>query len=107
MNGCIGSSHTESKSRTSFGPVVTSTTLTKDEVVWSEKGTKGSRAKRVHGTGLEIDQDSAGDILLRRDFVVVDVNSFKLEVVVPLVDTVGLDAMFVGHGLPKLGTCSK
>jgi len=39
---------------TSFGPVVTSPTLTKNEVVGTEKVTKGTRADRVHGSGLEI-----------------------------------------------------
>ena len=93
------------KTRTSFGPVVTSATLTKYEVVRPEEGTKGSRAERVHGTRLEIDQDGAGDVLIRRDFVIVDINSFKLEFVGAFVDTIASDAMFVGHGLPELGTC--
>lgn len=93
--------------RTSFGPVVSSAALTKDEVVRSEERAEGSRANRVHSAGLEINQDSTGNILLRRDFVIVDVNSFELKVVVPLVDTIGADTMFVGHGLPELGTYSK
>jgi len=95
----------EPKTRTSFGPVVTSATLAKDKIVRSEEGTKGSRAERVHGTRLEIDQDGAGDILIRPDFVIVDINSFKLEFVGSLVDTIPFNAMFVGHGLPELSTC--
>ena len=93
------------KTRTSFGPVITSATLTKDKIVRSEERSKGSGAERVHGTRLEIDQDGAGDILIRPDFVIVDINSFELEFVCSLVDTIPLDAMFVGHGLPELGTC--
>ena len=89
--------------RTSFGLVVTGTALAKDEIVWSEKGTEGSRAERVHGTGLEINQDGTRDVFVRPDFVIVDVNSFKLKFVGSPVDTVVLDAMFVGYGLAKLG----
>jgi len=90
---------------TSFGPVVTSAALAKDKVVRPEEGTKGSRAEGVHGTRLEVDQDGAGDILIRANFVIIDINSFKLELVGALVDTITFDAMFVGDGLPKLGTC--
>ena len=97
----------ESKTRTSFGPVVTGTTLTEDEVVGSEERTEGTRTKRVHGTGLEVDQDGAGNILIRGDFVIVDVNSFELKLVISFVDTVRLDAVLIGHGLPELGTCSR
>lgn len=107
MSARLLRSHTESETRTSFGPVVTGTTLTEDEIVRSEERTEGSRTKRVHGTGLEIDQDGAGNILVRPDFVIIDVNSFELEVVRSLVDTVTPDTVLIGHGLPELGTYSK
>lgn len=103
----MGGGHTERKTRTSFSPVVTGTALAKDEVVRSEKRAKRSRAKRVHSTRLEIDQDGTGDILIRRDFVIVDTNSFKLKIVVPVIDTISADTVFIRHGLPELGTCSK
>ena len=45
-----------------FGPVVTSTALTKDKVVWTEDLTKRSRADRVHGTWLQINQHGTGHI---------------------------------------------
>ena len=91
------------KTRTSFGPVVTGATLAKDKIVRSEEGTKRSGADRVHSTRLKIDQDGTGNILIRPDFIIVDINSFKLEVVGSLVLTVPFDAMFVGHGFPELG----
>ena len=47
-----------------LGPVVASTGLTEDEVVGTEKLTKGAGADSVHGAGLEIDKDSARDILV-------------------------------------------
>jgi len=101
----FAASHRGPKTRTSFGPVVTGATLAKDKIVRSEEGTKRSGTNRVHGTRLEIDQDGTGDILISPDFIIVDINSFKLEFVGSFVDTIPFDAMFVGHGLPELGTC--
>ena len=49
---------------TSFRPVVSSTALAEDEVVRSEQVAEGTRPYRVHGTGLEIDEDGARDILV-------------------------------------------
>jgi hypothetical protein len=45
-------------------PVVTSTRLAEDEVVGAEELAEGSSADGVHGTGLEIDEDGAGDELV-------------------------------------------
>ena len=45
-----------------FGPVVTSTALTKHKVVWTEDLTKRSRADRVHGTWLQIHQHGTGHV---------------------------------------------
>lgn len=49
---------------TALGPVVTSTTLSKDKVVGAEETTKRPRANRVHGTRLKIDKDRTGDVLV-------------------------------------------
>merc|ERR1719478_1405899 len=45
-----------------LGPVVTSTGLTEDEVVWAEELTEWASADRVHGTRLEVHEDGAGHI---------------------------------------------
>ena len=94
---------------TSFRPVVSSTALAEDEVVRSEQVAEGTRPYRVHGTGLEIDQDSTGNVLVRANFVVVDVDALELEVVVALVETIRLDAVLIRDDLPELGTyaCEK
>lgn len=47
-----------------LGPVVAGTGLAEDEVVGAEQLTEGSGANGVHGAGLEIDEDSAGNILV-------------------------------------------
>lgn len=89
---------------TSFRPVVSSTTLTEDKVVGSEQVAEGTRPHGVHGSGLEVDQDRARNILVRANFVVVDVDALELEVVVTLVQTIAINAVFVRDDLPELGT---
>lgn len=53
-------------------PVVTRSALTEHKVVGSEKSTAGTGSNRVHGTRLQVDEDSARNILVASDFVVVD-----------------------------------
>ena len=87
-----------------LGPVVTGTTLTEDKVVGAEEVAERSRADGVHGSGLEINEDRTGHILVGADFVVVHVDTLKLEVVVALVETIRLNAVLIGDDLPELGT---
>lgn len=47
-----------------LGPVVTSTGLTENEVVGTEKLAEGTGTDSVHGTGLQVDQDGTGNILV-------------------------------------------
>ena len=49
-----------------LGPVVASTGLTEDEVVGTEELTEGTSTDGVHGTGLQVDEDGTGDILVTR-----------------------------------------
>ena len=63
---------------TAFSPVVTSTALPKDEVVRSEKRAKGTRSNGVHSSGLQVDQDSARNVFVGLNFIVVDVNALEL-----------------------------
>jgi len=88
----------------SFCPIVTSTALTEDEVVWSEKVAKRAGTDRVHGSRLEINQDRAGNVLVGTDLVVVDRDTLQLQVIGALVETILVDAVFVGNNLPELGT---
>ena len=80
---------------TSFCPVVTSSTLPKDEVVRSEEVAERTRSDRVHSSRLQVDEYSARNILVGRNLVVVDVDAFELEVVGTLVNTVAVDTVFV------------
>lgn len=89
---------------TSFGPVVSSTALAENKVVGAEKATEGSRADRVHSTGLEIDEDGTGNVFVGTDLVIVHRNTLELKVVVALVETVTLDTVLVRNNLPEFGT---
>jgi hypothetical protein len=80
---------------TAFGPVVPSAALTKDKVVGSEEVTEGTGSDGIHGTWLEIDEDSTGNVLVRADFVVIDGDALELEVVGAFIGTISVDAMFV------------
>ena len=87
-----------------LGPVVTSTSLTEDEVVGSEELTEWGGSDGVHGTWLEIHEDGSWDISATGGLVEVDVDSLKLEIGVAVVGTSGVDAVLVGDDLPELGT---
>lgn len=47
-----------------LGPVVTSTRLAENKVVGTEELTKGTGTDGIHGTGLEVDQNGTGNILV-------------------------------------------
>ncbi|CRK13813.1 hypothetical protein BN1723_002035 [Verticillium longisporum] len=49
-----------------LGPVVAGAGLAKDEVVGAEELAEGTSADGVHGTGLEIDEDGTGNVLVAR-----------------------------------------
>jgi len=87
-----------------LGPVVASTALSENKVVGAEELAKGSGADRVHGAGLQIDQDSAGHVLAAGGLVEVDVDALQLEVRVAVVGAGGVNAVLFGDDLPELGT---
>ena len=87
-----------------LGPVVTGTSLSEDEVVWSEELTEWSGSDGVHGTWLKIHKDGSWDVTATSGFVVVDVDSLELEVRVTVVGTSWVDSVFVRDDFPELGT---
>lgn len=52
-----------------LGPVVSGAGLTEDEVVGPEKGAEGARPDRVHGAGLQVDQDRSRHVLVAGDLI--------------------------------------
>ena len=99
-----GKRETGAQQLTSFRPVVTRTILTEDKVVGAEKGTERTRTDRVHGSGLEIDQDCTRNVLVGLYFIIVDIDTLKLEIVGAFVETVTVDTVLVRDDLPELGT---
>ena len=87
-----------------LGPVVTGTSLSEDEVVGSEELTEGTGTDGVHGTGLEVHKDGAGNVTATGGFVEVDVDSLELEVGVTVVGAGGVNTVFVGDDFPELST---
>jgi hypothetical protein len=87
-----------------LGPVVTGTGLTEDEVVGSEELTEWSSSDRVHRSWLEIHEDSSWDESTTGSFVIVDVDSLKLEVGVTVIGTGWVDTMLIGDDFPEFGT---
>jgi hypothetical protein len=88
----------------SLSPIVTSSGLTEDEVVWSEKLTEWTSSDGIHGTWFKIHQDSSWDVTSSGGFVVINVDSFQLEIRISVVGTGWVDSVFVGDDLPELGT---
>jgi hypothetical protein len=84
----------------SLGPVVTGTGLSEDEVIGSEELSEGSGSDGVHGSGLEIHEDGSGDVTATSGFVVVNVDSLKLEIGVTVVRTGGVNTVLVGDDFP-------
>jgi hypothetical protein len=87
-----------------FSPIVTSSGLTENEVVWSEDLAEWSRSNGIHGTWLQIDEDGSWDVLATGGFIVVDVDSLELEIGVTVVGSGWVDSVLVGDDLPEFGT---
>ena len=87
-----------------LGPVVTGSGLTEDEVIGAEELTEWAGADGVHGAGLQIHEDGAGDIASTGGLVEVHVDALQLKIRVTVVGTGGVNAVFVSDDLPEFGT---
>ena len=87
-----------------FSPVVSGSSLTEDEVVWSEELTERSGSDGIHGSWFEIHKDCSGDVSSSGGFIIVNVDSFQLEIRVAMVRTGRVNSVFVGDDLPEFGT---
>jgi hypothetical protein len=88
----------------SLGPVVTSSSLSKDKVVGSKELSIRSSSDGIHGSRFEINKDGSRHVFASSGFVVVNVDSFQLEVRVSVVCSSGVDSMFVRDDFPELGS---
>ncbi len=87
-----------------LGPVVTSASLSEDEVVWSEELTERSGSHGVHGSWFKVHEDGSWDVSAASGLVVVNVNSLELQVGVSVVGTSWVDTVLVRDDLPELGS---
>merc|ERR1719326_2501505 len=87
-----------------LGPVVTSTSLSEYEVVWSEELTERSGSDGVHGSWLKIHEDGSWDVSSTGSFIVVHIDSLELEIGVTVVGTSWVNSVFIGDDLPEFGT---
>ena len=69
----------------SFGPVVSGSGLSEDEVIRSEDLSERTGSDRVHGSGFQVDEDSAWNVFPARGLIVVHVDALQLEVAVAMV----------------------
>jgi hypothetical protein len=87
-----------------LGPVVTSTSLAENEVIGSEELTEWSSSDGVHGSWLKVHKDGSWDESTTSGFVIVDVDSLKLEVGITVIGTGGVDTVLIGDDFPEFGT---
>jgi len=87
-----------------LGPVVTGTSLSENEVVWSEELTEWSSSDGVHGTWLKIHEDGSWDVSSTSGLVVVDVDSLELEIRVTVVGSSWVNSVLIRDDLPEFGT---
>lgn len=88
----------------SFRPVVTSTTLTKDEVIRSEDLTVGTRSETVHRTGLQIHEHRSWNKPSAAGLIVIDVDPLELKFGVSGVLSGYIDTVLGANDLPELSS---
>ena len=82
-----------------LGPVVSSSTLSKDKVIGAKETSVRSRANGVHGSRFEIRKNSTRHIASSLSLVEVHINALQLKRIVSLVASVAGNAMLLGHDL--------
>jgi hypothetical protein len=85
-------------------PVITSASLSEDEIIGAEQLSEGTGTDRIHGAGFEIHEDGTRDITAASGFIEINIDPLELEIGVTVVSAGGIYAMFVGDDLPELGT---
>ena len=60
-----------------------------------------TRSDGVHGTGLQINKDSSGNVLSTGGLVVVHIDPLQLEIRVSVVGSGGVNTMFIRDDLKK------
>ena len=85
-----------------FGPVVSSSRLSKNKVVRSKYLSIGARSHGVHGSRFKIDEYCTGNIFAARGFIIINVDAFQLEIAVSVISTGRVNSVLIGDDFPKL-----
>ena len=85
-----------------FSPVVSCSRLSKYKVIWSEYLSVRSRSDWVHSSGFQIHKNSTGDIFTTWGFIIINIDSFQLEITVSMVSSSRVDTVLVGNDFPEL-----
>ena len=85
-----------------FGPVVSSSRLSKNKVVRSKYLSVGYRSHGVHGSRFKIDEYCTGNIFATRGFIIINVDAFQLEIAVSVISTGRVNSVLVRDDFPKL-----
>ena len=88
-----------------FGPVITSTGLSKDEVIRPEDLAIRPTPQAIHGSWLEVHEYSSRNVSPTASFVEVHIDALELalRVFCAAVGACGIDAMLAADKLPELG----
>ncbi len=87
-----------------FGPVVSSSGLSKHKVIGPKDLAIRPRPHTVHGPGLQIHEHSTGYIPSTTGFIVVDIDTLQLQIGDSLISSSRVDSVLLAHHLPELGT---
>jgi hypothetical protein len=92
---------------TALGPVVSGTVLSVDKVVRAEHLANRASTDGIASSRFQVDEDRTWHVLACASLVVEDADPLELLVVGTGVDTIRLDTVLLGDGLPELGTCGR
>jgi hypothetical protein len=87
-----------------FGPVVSSSGLSKHKVIRPKDLAIRPRPHTVHGPGLQIHEHSTGHIPPTTGFIVVDIDTLQLQIGDSLISSSRVDSVLLTYHLPELGT---
>ena len=87
-----------------FSIAIACAALAKDHVIGAEELSDRRCSHTVDDSRLEVDEDGSGHIAASVSFIVVHINSLKLEIRVTMVGTGWVNSMFVRDDFPEFGT---
>merc|ERR550534_957437 len=87
-----------------FCPIVSSSGLSKYEIVRSKELTERTSSNRVHSPWLQIHQNRSWDITSTSGFVVVNIDPLKLQIRITMVCTCWVDSVLIRDYLPELSS---